>query len=87
MDVTWEGNPLRPTVSVGIAVSDGHPDFNRMLLRADGAMDAAKRDGRNRCVLGNPEAAAHHEGKGSPCPGGDAGGSLGAVPQCRERSL
>lgn len=39
------------TVSVGIAVHDGHPDYQRLLDRADAGLRQAKQEGRNRCVL------------------------------------
>ena len=39
------------TVSIGAAVFDGHPDFQRLLDRATEAMRDAKVQGRNRCVL------------------------------------
>lgn len=38
------------TVSIGIALFDGHPDYQRLLDRADDALRQAKRMGRNRCV-------------------------------------
>lgn len=41
----------RLTVSVGVAVHDGHPDYDRQLQRADDAMRNAKLDGRDRVVL------------------------------------
>lgn len=39
---------LRVTVSIGVAASDGHPDYERIVERADAALYQAKRDGRNR---------------------------------------
>ena len=42
---------LQVTVSVSVACSDGHPDYERMIERADGALYRAKREGRNRVVL------------------------------------
>lgn len=42
---------LQVTVSIGIAASDGHPDYERMIERADGALYRAKREGRNRVFL------------------------------------
>jgi diguanylate cyclase len=32
-------------------VHDGHPDYQRLLRRADQALYQAKRDGRNRSIL------------------------------------
>lgn len=46
------GNELiRLTVSIGVAAYDGHPDYQRLLRRADQALYQAKREGRNRSVL------------------------------------
>lgn len=42
---------LRVSISVGVAVYDGHPDHRRMITRADVAVYEAKNGGRNRCVL------------------------------------
>ena len=39
---------LRVTVSIGVAASDGHPDYERLVERADAALYEAKRGGRNR---------------------------------------
>lgn len=39
------------TVSIGVALFDGHPDYQRLLDRATDAMRQAKADGHNRCVL------------------------------------
>lgn len=41
---------LRTTVSIGIAVHDGHPDYQRLINRADDALYRAKQSGRNRCI-------------------------------------
>lgn len=46
-----QGNIIKVTVSIGIAVHDGHPDYERLLRRADQALYEAKNAGRNRCVL------------------------------------
>jgi diguanylate cyclase len=40
------------TASIGIAVHDGHPDYQRLINRADAALYAAKGLGRNRCQFG-----------------------------------
>lgn len=45
------GQVLQLSVSIGVAVHDGHPDYQRLLRRADQALYQAKRDGRNRSVL------------------------------------
>ena len=39
------------TVSVGVAVYDGHPDFQHLINRADQAMYEAKQGGRNQVCL------------------------------------
>ncbi len=38
------------TVSIGGALHDGHPDFQRCIERADAALYEAKQQGRN-CVV------------------------------------
>ncbi|WP_027896295.1 diguanylate cyclase [Zestomonas thermotolerans] len=43
--------PFRLTVSVGVAVYDGHPDYQKLLRGADGALYIAKNGGRNRVVM------------------------------------
>lgn len=45
------GQATSVTVSVGVAVFDGHPDYQRLLDRADTALRRAKSEGRNRCVI------------------------------------
>ena len=42
---------LQLTVSIGVAVHDGHPDYQRLLRRADQALYQAKHEGRNRSIL------------------------------------
>jgi diguanylate cyclase len=39
------------TASIGGALFDGHPDYQRLLDRADAALRAAQAAGFNRCVL------------------------------------
>jgi len=41
---------IRLTCSIGITVSDGHPDYNRLIKRADTAMYQAKNSGRNTVI-------------------------------------
>lgn len=41
---------LQITVSIGLAMYDGHPDYQRCLRAADDALFAAKRAGRN-CII------------------------------------
>ncbi|ENO86353.1 diguanylate cyclase [Thauera linaloolentis] len=43
------GGQLDITVSIGVAMHDGHPDYQRLVNRADNAMYRAKQGGRNRC--------------------------------------
>lgn len=43
------GGQLSVTVSIGVAMHDGHPDYQRLVNRADEAMYRAKQAGRNRC--------------------------------------
>jgi diguanylate cyclase len=47
---TGEGS-TKLTVSIGIALHDGHPDYQRVIDRADDALLRAKTEGRNRCTL------------------------------------
>ena len=49
--VLADGRTLALTGSIGIAVQDGHPDYERVLARADAAMYEAKRSGRDRVVI------------------------------------
>ena len=41
-----------PTLSAGVALFDGHPDYQRLLDRADAALRQAQREGGNRCLVG-----------------------------------
>ena len=45
------GVRLPLTASIGVALQDGHPDYERVLARADAAMYQAKRGGRDQVVV------------------------------------
>jgi diguanylate cyclase len=49
-----DGKALRVTISIGVAMHDGHPDFQQLIIRADEALYQAKQSGRNRVVLSQP---------------------------------
>lgn len=49
-----DGSQLQLTASLGVAAYDGHPDYEPLLRRADQAMYAAKRNGRDRVELAPP---------------------------------
>lgn len=42
---------LQVTISIGVAMFNGHPDYQSLLRRADAALYRAKNSGRNRVVL------------------------------------
>jgi diguanylate cyclase len=46
-----EGRVLHLTASIGVALYDGHPDFQYVIQRADAALYEAKNTGRNRCCV------------------------------------
>ena len=46
-----QGDPVHITISIGVAVFDGHPDYEYLLSRADVALYQAKAQGRNKAVL------------------------------------
>ena len=45
------GKAITVTASLGLALSDGHPDYERTIQRADAALYEAKNAGRNRVVM------------------------------------
>lgn len=45
------GTTISLTASIGVAGFDGHPDYERLMARADGAMYAAKNAGRDQVIL------------------------------------
>jgi diguanylate cyclase len=47
----YDGKELKATISVGVACFDGHPDYQRVLRKADDALYQAKNSGRNRVVV------------------------------------
>ncbi len=49
------GQVLALTASIGVAGHDGHPDYERLMARADAAMYEAKRSGRNRVVVASTD--------------------------------
>ncbi|WP_347454977.1 diguanylate cyclase [Acinetobacter thermotolerans] len=48
---TAQGIQFKCTVSIGCAIYDGHPDYQKFLDSADAALYAAKNTGRNRVYL------------------------------------
>lgn len=49
LDIPLSGErSIRVTVSIGLAANDGHPDYQRLIERADKALYCAKESGRNR---------------------------------------
>lgn len=45
------GGTLNTTISIGVAVHDGHPDFQRLVERADHALYRAKQAGRDTWIV------------------------------------
>ncbi len=50
-----DGTTLPLTVSIGVAMHDGHPDYEYLIARADAAMYQAKKRGRDCVVLAEDE--------------------------------
>jgi len=48
-----DGQALPISASIGAALYNGHPDYERVMARADAAMYQAKKQGRNRVVMGS----------------------------------
>jgi len=48
-----EGREMKVSVSIGVALHDGHPDYSRTISQADEALYRAKGLGRNRVVMAN----------------------------------
>jgi diguanylate cyclase len=46
-----QGRSVRATISIGLAMHDGHPDHQYLIGRADQAMYEAKSSGRNRICI------------------------------------
>lgn len=46
---------VKITVSIGVAAFDGHPDYQKLLRRADAALYGAKHQGRNRVEVAASE--------------------------------
>lgn len=58
------GQTIAVTASIGIAIHDGHPDYQRTVTRADEALYKAKHEGRNRSVVSpRPERHAISDGQ------------------------
>jgi diguanylate cyclase (GGDEF)-like protein len=56
--VQTEAGALTVTISVGMAhVEGGEQDLSELLARADGALYAAKQNGRNRVEVAVPPSA------------------------------
>ncbi|MEJ2900637.1 diguanylate cyclase [Acinetobacter sp. NS-4] len=53
-----QGSSFNFTVSIGCALYDGHPDYQRFLDAADTALYAAKNSGRNRVYVAQTELQA-----------------------------
>lgn len=45
---------LQATASIGVAISEGDEDFSSLFMRADAALYAAKKEGKNRFMMAAP---------------------------------
>ncbi|MEI0787701.1 diguanylate cyclase, partial [Pseudomonas aeruginosa] len=52
--IQFNGNSIRVTVSIGVAVTAGEEDFDHLFKRSDQALYKAKNLGRNCVVLSTP---------------------------------
>ncbi|WP_026300916.1 sensor domain-containing diguanylate cyclase [Thioalkalivibrio sp. ALE23] len=57
MAIEHEGETIRVTVSIGVAISDGERDIDGLICKADNALYRAKSEGRDRVVIDHPGAA------------------------------
>ncbi len=51
-----QGGKVNLTISAGICIFGGHPDYERLIKRADSALYLAKKNGRNRTEIYRGEA-------------------------------